>query len=271
MSNRVEGAAVIVTGAAKGIGFAIAKRYVEEGANVLLADINTEALKLAAGTLKQPWICTDVSRREQVQAMVDKAIKDFGKVDVLVNNAGIFRPYKLLQLSEQALDEMLAINLKSVLFGIQAVAPPMMARNSGAIVNIASLAAALGSPGGAAYCASKAGVVQLTNVAAIELASQGIRVNAIGPGTIETEMAASLYDTAEQQQRALSRIPMGRAGLPEEVAGVALFLGSDDSTYVTGKTIFVDGGRLGLNLTVPVNASARVPGNIPTGEDLTGQ
>jgi glucose 1-dehydrogenase len=131
------------------------------------------------------------------------------------------------------------------------MAPHMIARGRGAIVNMASLSATLAAPTALAYSVSKAAVAQLTNAAALALAPHGVRVNAIGPGTIDTEMAHGVYANAEAHRAILSRTPMGRLGTPEEVAGVALFLASDDSAFVTGKTIFVDGGRMGLNLTMP--------------------
>jgi NAD(P)-dependent dehydrogenase (short-subunit alcohol dehydrogenase family) len=245
-------ARVIVTGAANGIGKAIAQRFVADGAKVLLADNNEEALIATAASLGQPSICIDVRERASIQTMVERAVTDFGGVDTLVNNAGIFRPTGLLDLTEEEFDLSLAINLKSVLFGIQAVTPVMSEQGGGAIVNIASVAAMLASPLTAAYCSSKAAVVQLTNAAAIELAPLGIRVNAVGPGTIRTDMAVSAYGDPDKNVTMLSRTPMGRSGLPEEIAGVVAFLAGKDSTYVTGKTLYVDGGRLGLNLTVPV-------------------
>jgi NAD(P)-dependent dehydrogenase (short-subunit alcohol dehydrogenase family) len=182
--------------------------------------------------------------------MVAFATERLGPVDVLVNNAGIYRNTPLLELGEQEFDRIMAVNVKSTLFGIQAVAPAMIARRSGSIVNVASLAAVLGAPGAAAYCTSKAAVVQLTNVAAIELAPHNVRVNALGPGTFATEMAQDAYADETLRSSILPRTPLGRLGRPDEAAGVALFLAGDDSSYVTGKTIFVDGGRLGLNLVL---------------------
>jgi glucose 1-dehydrogenase len=243
---------VVVTGAGRGIGYAIAERFVQDGARVLLVDRDEKALRTAAVNLGQPWMSVDVSSRDSVEAMIQYALTELTEIDVLVNNAGIFRQTSLLEVSEQEFDEVLAVNLKSVLFGIQAIAPHMMARRSGAIVNIASIAATLASPGTAAYCASKAGVAQLTTAAAVELAPYGIRVNAVGPGTISTEMAVSAYGDAKANRTMLSRVPMGRSGEPSEIAGVVAFLGGPDSSYMTGKILYVDGGRLGLNLTMPL-------------------
>jgi NAD(P)-dependent dehydrogenase (short-subunit alcohol dehydrogenase family) len=246
--NALQNKVAVVTGAARGIGLAIARRLAAEGARVMLADLDQDAVAQAASTLGQLAHTADVSRRDQVQRMIAVAAEHFGRVDVLVNNAGIYRSTPLLELGEDEFDRIMAVNVKSALFGIQAVAPQMIARGSGSIVNIASVAAVLGSPGAAAYCVSKAGVVQLTNLAAIELAPHGVRVNAVGPGTFATEMAQDAYTDETLRSRILPRTPLGRLGRPEEAAAVALFLASDDSSYVTGKTIFADGGRMGLNL-----------------------
>ena len=244
---------VIVTGAGRGIGYAIAERFVQEGARVLLVDRDEEALAVASRKLEQPCMTVDVRNRKSVEAMIQYALAELTEVHVLVNNAGIFRQCSLLDLSEQDFDEVLAVNLKSVLFGIQAIAPHMIARGSGSIVNIASIAATLASPGTVSYCASKAAVVQLTTAAAVELAPYGIRVNAVGPGTIRTEMAVGAYGDAKANQTMLSRVPMGRSGEPSEIAGVVSFLAGPDSSYMTGKVLYVDGGRQGLNLTMPLS------------------
>ena len=248
--KRLEGKSAIVTGAAQGIGLAIASRFAEEGARVLLADINHSALAAAAQRLRQPCIDVDVSQRHDIERMVATAVQEFGQIDVLVNNAGIFRSTPLLSLTEEEFDRVMAVNLKSALFAIQAVAPHMIPRRSGSIVNVASVAAVLAAPGTTAYCVSKAGLVQLTNVAAIELAPHGVRVNAFGPGTFETDMSQGAYAGDTLKNRILPRTPLGRLGRPEEAAGIALFLATDDSSYVTGKTLFADGGRMGLNLTL---------------------
>ncbi|HET7202947.1 MAG TPA: SDR family oxidoreductase [Steroidobacteraceae bacterium] len=244
LTNKV----AVVTGAARGLGLAIAQRFAAEGARVLLADLDADAVDRAARTLGQHAQVVDVSDRAQVVAMVETATRTLGPVDVLVNNAGVYRNTPLLDLGEAEFDRLLAVNLKATLFGIQAVAPGMIRRRSGSIVNVASIAAVLGAPGAAAYCASKAAVVQLTNVAAIELAPHGVRVNALGPGTFATEMAQDAYADETLRSRILPRTPLGRLGRPEEAAGVALFLASDDASYVTGQTLYADGGRMGLNL-----------------------
>lgn len=246
----LEGKVAVVTGAARGIGLAIATRFVAEGARVLLTDIDGAGVEKAAAELGQRAACVDASRRADVDRMIATANAEQGPVDVLVNNAGIYRNTPLLELTEREFDDVLAVNLKSTLFGIQAVAPQMIARRKGSIVNVASLAAVLAGPGMAAYCTSKAGVVQLTNVAAIELARYNVRVNALAPGTIATDMVSGAYADKAMRDKILPRTPLRRMGRPEEAAGAVLFLASDDSSYVTGKTLFADGGRLGLNLTL---------------------
>lgn len=248
--NRLTGKVAVVTGAARGLGAAIATRFVQEGARVLLADLDEQAVQATAITLGQRALRVDVSKRDEVERMIATATESLGPIDVLVNNAGVYHNTPIQDLTEPEFDRMLAVNLKSALFGIQAVAPQMIARRSGSIVNVASVAARLGAIGTIAYSVAKAGVVQLTNVAAIELAPHNVRVNALGPGTFTTEMSASAYADPSLQARVLSRTPMGRPGRPEEAAGVALFLASDDSSYVTAKTIYADGGRMGLNLTM---------------------
>lgn len=247
---RLRGKTAIVTGAAQGLGLAIATRFAAEGARVLLADLNEAVVVDAAERLGQRAIGVDVSRRADVERMVAAANRELGQIDILVNNAGVFRTAPLLELTEDDLGRMLAVNLYSVLFAIQTVAPQMIARRGGSIINISSVGARLAAPGAAAYCLSKAALAQLTNVAAIELAPQGIRVNAIGPGTIATEMARGAYADPSLQNKILPRTPLGRLGRPEEIAGIALFLATDDSSYMTGKTLYADGGRMGLNLTL---------------------
>jgi NAD(P)-dependent dehydrogenase (short-subunit alcohol dehydrogenase family) len=250
---RLAGRRCLITGAAQGIGKAIAERFAAEGATLLLADIDGPKVAAVAAALGQRAVTADVSRKAEVEAMVAAAVAQLGGLDVLVNNAGITHAASLDALTEDDFDRVFATNLKSALWGTQAAAR-VMAPGS-AIINLSSVNAVLAIPNQIPYVVSKGALKQLTNVTALALAEKGIRVNAIGPGSIETEMLAGiLAEDGAARDRILSRTPLGRCGTPDEVAAVALFLASDDSSYLTGQTIYPDGGRLGLNYTVPVTA-----------------
>lgn len=253
---RLKGKIAIITGAAQGIGLAIAQRYVAEGASVMLSDVNEDALRAVAGTLAMPFVVADASVKADIDTLIARTIQDFGRIDIMVSNAGIINdPIDFLSLKEEDYDRVMAVNLKSQFLGGQAAAREMVRLGTqGVIINMSSVNARLAIPTLMPYAVSKAGSTQLTNVMAIGLAEFGIRVVAIGPGTILTELAreAALQDDASRR-RVLSRTPMRRAGEPSEIASIAVFLASDDASYITGQTIYADGGRLGLNYTVPVN------------------
>jgi NAD(P)-dependent dehydrogenase (short-subunit alcohol dehydrogenase family) len=248
--GRLDGKRAIITGAARGIGKAIAEKFAGEGATLLLADIDAAGLKAVAESLGQRMKVTNVALKSEVDALFDLAAQTWGGLDVLVNNAGVTHAAELLDLTEEDFDRVLAINLKSALFGTQRAARLMTA--GGSIINMSSVNAVLGIPTQIPYAVSKGGLRQLTNVSALSLAPRGIRVNAIGPGTIMTDLARSIMTDKVVEHRMLSRTPLGRFGSPEEVASIAVFLACEDSSYVTGQTIYPDGGRLGLNYTVPV-------------------
>ena len=248
---RLEGKCAIVTGAAKGIGRAIAERFAAEGAVLLLADIDP-AVEALARDLGHEAIVADVSRKAEVEGIVARAGTLWGGLDILVNNAGVTHAATLDDLTEDDFDRVFATNLKSALWGTQAAARLM--GEGGAVVNMSSVNAVLAIPNQITYVVSKGALNQLTNVTALALAPRGIRVNAIGPGSIATEMLAGIMaEDPAARDRILSRTPLGRAGEPEEVAAVAVFLASDEASYLTGQTIYPDGGRLGLNYTVPVD------------------
>ncbi len=255
MSHRLEKRIAIITGAAQGIGLACARRLSAEGAMVVLADLDATAGAAASASIPGAlFVRADVSQKADVGAVLTAALERHGHVDILVNNAGIAHACEFLDLAEEDFDRVLRVNLKSMFLCGQAVARAMVgAKRPGAIINMASVNAVLAIPNQVPYVVSKGGVNQLTRVMAVALAPHGIRVNAIGPGTILTEMAkqAVLQDAAARR-RILARTPLGRCGEPEEVAAVAAFLASDDASYVTGQTIYPDGGRLALNYTVPV-------------------
>jgi NAD(P)-dependent dehydrogenase (short-subunit alcohol dehydrogenase family) len=250
--QRLAGKRAVVTGAAHGIGKAIAERFVAEGANVLLVDIDGDAVQSTASALGQTSRRVDVARKAEIDALFDAVGESWGGLEILVNNAGVTHGAELDDLTEEDFDRVFAINLKSALFGTQRAARLM--GDGGAIINMSSINAILAVPTQIPYTISKGAMRQLTTVTAIALAARNIRVNAIGPGTINTELAKSIVADPAAEARVLSRTPLGRFGEPEEVASIAAFLASDDSSYMTGQTIYPDGGRLGLNYTVPVPA-----------------
>ena len=257
---RMEGKIVLVTGAARGIGRACAERFLAEGACLALIDIDGDNLRKTSremGEKTASFVC-DVGIKAQVDPTVDKVIEKFGRIDVLINNAGTTARHDFLDLPEDAFDGVIRTNLKSVYLFSQKVGRHMVARGGGgSIVNMSSLSVLMTMPTIAPYAASKGAITAMTRAMALSLAPHGIRVNAIGPGTIVTELNEKALLTDEANRRLiLSRTPIGRFGTGAEVAGVAIFLASDDSSYVTGETIYVDGGRAGLNYTVPVKAGA---------------
>jgi NAD(P)-dependent dehydrogenase (short-subunit alcohol dehydrogenase family) len=237
----------VVTGAARGIGFASAERLVAEGARVLLSDIDPGVAE-AAGRLGQPHTVTDVSDAGQIEALFETADRVLGELDILVNNAGVIgKAAKLTDVDPSEFDRVMAINVKSALAATQAAARRMMPRRTGAVVNVASVMAVFASGDQIPYTVSKSALKQLTASTALSLAPYGIRVNAVGPGVIATPMVAAVTGAqGEAMDLVLSRTPLGRLGRPEEIAAVVAFLASDDAGYITGQTIFADGGRLVL-------------------------
>jgi glucose 1-dehydrogenase len=244
----------IVTGAAQGIGLACAQRLVHEGARVMLVDVRPEGAGAAAALGDAArFFHADVGVKADVDAMLAATLDAFGQVDILVNNAGVTHAAGFLDLAEEDFDRVLRINLKSMFLCSQAVAREMVKRQSGCIVNMSSVNAELTIPNQVPYVISKGGVNQLTRVASIALAEHGIRVNAVGPGTILTELAKqAVLSSPEARHTILSRTPLGRCGEPEEIAGIVAFLAGDDASYITGQTLYADGGRMALNYTVPV-------------------
>jgi NAD(P)-dependent dehydrogenase (short-subunit alcohol dehydrogenase family) len=249
----------IITGAARGIGFACAERFAAEGARVVIADIDETMGGAAAKKTGTRFMRCDVGSPADVQAVVGRTIAEFGGIDVLVNNAGIVSAADFLDVTEEAFDRVLRVNLKGSFLMGQAVARHMVGeikkgKKPGTIINMSSVNAVFAIATQVPYSISKGGINQLTKVMSLCLAPYGIRVNAIGPGSIMTEMLASVNDDPAARNRLLSRTPMGRIGEPSEIASIAAFLASDDASYITGQTIYADGGRLPLNYTVPVKA-----------------
>lgn len=252
MTGRLKGKRAVITGAAQGIGRGIAEAFVAEGAELLLVDIDAAKLDETATALGQKSITADVSKKAEIERIFARVEARWGGLDVLVNNAGVTHPSELDDLTEEDFDRVFAINLKSALWATQSAARLMS--EGAAIVNMSSVNAVLAIPNQIPYAISKGAMKQLTNVTALALAPKGIRVNAIGPGSIMTDMLRGIMNDKAAEDRIMSRTPLGRCGEVEEVAAVAVFLASGESSYITGQTIYPDGGRLGLNYTVPIKS-----------------
>jgi NAD(P)-dependent dehydrogenase (short-subunit alcohol dehydrogenase family) len=249
---------VLITGAAKGIGLACAEAFAAEGSRLGLVDIDAgigevaERLGAEHG-VDTTGIVADLSDRSQARSVVPQVVEAFDRVDVLVNNAGIIIAGDILELDEADMDKVLSVNLFAYYILAQDAARQMVAQGGeGNIIHMASTNAQVAIPNQFAYSVAKGGVNMMTRVMAVSLAQSNIRVNAIGPGSIDTDVLKSVMTNDEMRRTILSRTPMGRFGQPSEVASVAVFLASDAASYITGQTIYPDGGRLVLNYTVPV-------------------
>jgi NAD(P)-dependent dehydrogenase (short-subunit alcohol dehydrogenase family) len=253
----------VITGAARGIGRACAERFLSEGTKVVIGDIDAARLHETAAAIGRPdkvaAVVTDVSKKGDVEALIAGAVQKFGRIDIMVNNAGIALIQDFLDISEADYDRVLNINLKGAFMGTQAAARQMIAQGQdeegrgGVIINMSSINSGLANPRVATYAISKGGMNQVTSTAAVAFAPHGIRVVGVGPGTIMTEMIDGTFVDSEATRRAiLSRTPIGRMGAPSEVASVVAFLASDDASYFTGETIYPDGGRRILNYVMPV-------------------
>lgn len=254
----------VITGGAKGIGRACAQRFLEQGAQVIIADVDEKAGNEAEATLSElgdvRFVHCDVGDRLSVRNLMAATLDSFNSLDVLVNNAGIIHSDDFLDISEEDFDRVLQVNLKGAFLCGQAAARQMVdqieeGRAPGSIINMSSINAEVAIPSQVPYSISKGGVQQLTKVMALSLATLGIRVNAIGPGSINTDILAAVNNDPEAKNRILSRTPLGRIGEASEIASIAAFLASDDASYITGQTIYADGGRLALNYTVPVDGA----------------
>ena len=238
----------LITGASRGIGRAIAKRFAEEGAHVAFTYLSSvekglaleEELRAFGGTVK--GYRSDASDYKAAEDLIAAVIADFGTVDVLVNNAGITKDGLLMRMSEEQWDSVITVNLKSVFNLTKAVIKPMMKARSGSIINLTSVVGIRGNAGQANYAASKAGIIGFTKSVALELGSRNVRSNAIAPGFIETEMTGEMNEKAVEEWK--QQIPLKRGGQPEEVADACVFLASDLSRYITGQVLQVDGGML---------------------------
>jgi len=249
MARRFEGKVALVTGGAAGLGLATALAFAREGASVVIADVKEEAGQAAVQKItdtggKAIFVKTDVSRAEEVKMLIDKTVETFGRLDCAFNNAGIEgKSASTADCTEENWDRVININLKGLWLCMKYEIPQMLKQGGGAIVNMSSVAGLVGFEGMPAYCASKGGVIQLTKTAALEYARNGIRVNAVCPGGIETEMIERVATTSpEMRENLINMHPIGRLGRPEEVADVVLWLCSDESSFVTGYPVAIDGG-----------------------------
>ena len=242
---RLSGKAAVITGAAQGIGLAIAELFAREGAGLVLVDrdearLKESALKLASANFTVAAQAADISRFEDCEKAVKAALDKFGKLDILVNNAGITRDNLILRLSEEDWDLVLDVNLKGAFLCTKAAARPMLKARAGRIINIASIIGQQGNAGQSNYSASKGGLIALTKTCAREFSSRGVLVNAIAPGFIHTRMSDAI--PPEAREKLLGSIPLGRMGEPEDIAKVALFLACEESSYMTGQVLGVNGG-----------------------------
>lgn len=244
----------IITGARRGMGRTHALALAEEGANVVVSDISLEDCQKVVDEIKSAGgeaiaVKCDVTKKQEVEKMVKDALDKFGKINILVNNAGIAEFKAFLEITEEEWDRTLDINLKGYFLCAQACAKEMAKQKSGTIVNISSIAmgqVGVGFSEITHYCASKGGIAGMTEALAVELASYNIRVNAIAPGIIETPMIDSIKQDPKTMEAMLARVPMGRVGKPEEVSNAVVFLASDKASYITGSVIVVDGGYLAM-------------------------
>lgn len=242
----------LVTGGAQGIGYACGEALAEDGNRVILVDINAEGVKAAAEELggDAVGIACDMGDPDQINALFDTVEATYGPVSVLVNNAGIAMPGPFLETTLEQFQKVIGVNLTGTFIALQRAARTMVDSGiEGAIVNMSSINAQVAIPSIAAYCASKGGVMQLTKATALALAEHNIRVNAVGPGSIDTEMMAGVNANPEAMKMVMSRTPLKRVGTPREIGDVVAFLASRKASYITGETIYVDGGRIGMNYT----------------------
>jgi len=259
----IENKIAVITGASGGIGLACAQRFVKEGAKVVVSDVTDEQGENAVAEIKSQggdavYVHCDVRNKQEIENLFDVAIQTYGRVDTAIANAGIVHASDVLELSEEDYDNVISINLRGVFLTGQIAAQRMIKQDPdadgsrGTIINMSSLNGQLAIPAIAPYVIAKGGVNQWTKVLGIRMAPENVRVNGIGPGSIATEMFNKVADNPQKYREIMSRTPMLRPGEPDEVAKLAVFLASDYSSYITGETIYIDGGRQGLNYVVDV-------------------
>ena len=254
---KLAGKVAVITGAARGIGRASAERLLAEGAKVVVSDIDEAQLQRTAAEIGTAdtvlAVRADVAIQREVIDLVQAAVDRFGSIDIMVNNAGIAPVVDFLDVTEELLSRVLDVNLKGAFYGTQAAGRRMIAQGKGGvIINMSSINSGLANPNVAPYAISKGGMNQVTSTAAVAFATHGIRVVGVGPGTIMTDMVAGAFLQSAGNRAILSRTPLGRYGQATEIASVVAFLASDDASYMTGETVYVDGGRRVLNYVVPV-------------------
>ncbi len=254
---RLKDKVCVITGAAQGIGEACAMRFASEGAKVVVSDVQVEKGEAVAKAVRDAggeamFFACDVSQKSDCVDLIQAAVDAYGSVDVHLSNAAIIVAKDFLEISQEEWEQTIGINLNGFFYAGQAAAAQMVKQGSGNIINMSSINAVVAIPSVTPYTVCKGGVLQLTKSMALSLAPHGIRVNAVGPGTIATEMGKTMMSNPAAKKRVLSRTPLGRPGEPDEIASVCVFLASDDASYITGETIYCDGGRLPQNYPLDV-------------------
>ena len=254
---RLKDKVCVITGAAQGIGEACAMQFANEGAKVVVSDVQIEKGEAVAKAIRNAggeaiFFACDVSQKSDCVDLIQAAVDAFGSVDVHLSNAAIIAAKEFLDITEEDWEETVGVNLNGFFYAGQAAAAQMVKQGSGNIINMSSINAVVAIPTATPYTVCKGGVLQLTKSMALSLAPHGIRVNAVGPGTIATEMGKTMMSNPAAKKRVLSRTPLGRPGEPDEIASVCVFLASDDASYITGETIYCDGGRLPQNYPLDV-------------------
>jgi len=246
---RLQDKVAIITGGGTGIGKGIALLFAQEGAKVVVSGRRMEPLSQTVIEIEKAGgkaiaISADVSKADEVQQLVNQTLSSFGKIDILINNAGVYIPHDALTLTDQEWDMTMSVDLKGVWYTVKAVIPHMLKQGQGKIINISSIAGLIGFEQSPAYCAAKGAVINLTREMALDYAAKNILVNGIAPGVIDTDMTKGMLESEGVKQGMLARLPKKRIGKPEEVSAMVVFLASEEASYVTGATFYVDGGWL---------------------------
>lgn len=254
---RLKDKVCVITGAAQGIGEACAMRFASEGAKIVVSDVQVEKGEAVAKAVRDAggeamFFACDVSQKSDCVDLIQAAVDAYGSVDVHLSNAAIIAAKDFLEITQDEWEQTIGVNLNGFFYAGQAAAVQMVKQGSGNIINMSSINAVVAIPTVTPYTVCKGGVLQLTKSMALSLAPHGIRVNAVGPGTIATEMGKTMMSNPAAKKRVLSRTPLGRPGEPDEIASVCVFLASDDASYITGETIYCDGGRLPQNYPLDV-------------------